>query len=152
AVLARVEDRTIYVITFLDRYFATYIEDRPNADSLGRVEFLHNLVNKEVLALIAKSLDTPPTFEDRVRLREQTNSVLQNVLYQRLVTDSIVVTEEQIADAYKQFSYEQHLRRIHFDDRAEAERVHQNLVAGRMTWKQAVAKYQPEKVNDDGDI
>src|SRR4051812_21961249 len=52
-VLARVDDRKVLVADFNDAYFASDPQYRPHPDSLGRVEFLNSMVNKEVLGITA---------------------------------------------------------------------------------------------------
>src|SRR6185295_1872061 len=94
AVIARVQDRVITAKDFSEAWFDSDPQVRPQSDSLGRVEFLNSMVNKEILALVAKSVDRPLGFEDRTTLREHTNRVLTNVLYQRMVIDSIQITEQ----------------------------------------------------------
>ena len=64
-VLARVSDRTIRVDDYVDRFFNAYIEFRPTADSLGRVEFLQRLIDKEVIASVARAAKYQETFEER---------------------------------------------------------------------------------------
>ena len=80
----------------MDAYFASYAPVRPKPDSLGRVEFLTSMVNKEVLALTALSVNRPFGFEDRATMREHTERVLSNALYQRFVLDSVVVTDDEV--------------------------------------------------------
>src|SRR5436309_5035515 len=52
-VIARVDDRLIRVYDFRDRYFSSDAETRPAPDSVGRVEFLKTMVDKEVMGLTA---------------------------------------------------------------------------------------------------
>jgi hypothetical protein len=142
-VLARVNDRVIRAGGFVDAYFSSAAEVRPNPDSLGRVEFLTSMIDKEVLALTALAIGRPLGFEDRATLRGHTQTVLSNVLYQRAVLDSAVVTDEEVSHAYRQFGRQLHLRDMVFQDRATAEQAHDALVAGRITWREAVRRSAP---------
>ena len=151
-VLARVNDSAITVRDFIRSYFNAYAADRPGVDSLGRVEFLKALINKEVLGRTARKAGYVPTFEDRVVMREYTERVLSDVLYLRAVLDSVQVTDADIQRVYDQFRYELHLRHILFADRATADRVRLDLLRGRTSWKTAVKTYsRATKDGPEGD-
>ena len=53
-VLATVQGRSIRVNEFVDRYFNSWVPTRPDPDSAGRVEFLNSMVNKEIMAYVAR--------------------------------------------------------------------------------------------------
>jgi parvulin-like peptidyl-prolyl cis-trans isomerase-like protein len=139
--LARVGPRLIRARDFVSAYFSSYAEFRPRPDSAGRLEFLDNMITKDVLALTALAVDHPLGFEERVVMNEHTQRVLANVLYRRSVTDSVVVTEDEIQKVYQQMGYEQHFRQIVLGDRATAERVRDLLTRGRLTWTEALRTY-----------
>lgn len=139
--LYRVADRQGTARQFVEFWFASLAEYRPSSDSLGRTEFLNSMVNKEVLGLTALNAGRELGFEDRATMREFTNRVLANVLFQRLVADSIRVTEEDVKAYWDQFTYEQRIRRIQLDDLATARRVHAELVGKRLKWADAVRRY-----------
>ena len=152
-VIARVGDRAIHAGDMRMRYYEMPSDGRPHPDSLGRVEFLQVLVNKELMGLIARQVNPPLGFEQRAEIRNTTNTVLQNTLYQRMVVDSLNITEEALTAAMKQFEYDVHIRRILFDDRATADRVRRELQRGAIVWAAAVKKYS--QANDslaDGDL
>ena len=153
--LARVADRRIRVADYLDAYFRSYAEYRPRPDSAGRIEFLNSMINKDVLELTALAIDRPFGFEDRITMREHTQRVLSNVIYQRAVIDSAIVTEDDLRRAYEPYRIALHLRRILFADQSTAKRVRADLVARRISWKEAVRKYSvapdSERVRD-GDL
>jgi len=153
--LARVAARTIRVSDYVDSYFNSYAEFRPRPDSAGRVEFLNSMINKEVLGLTALEINRPLGFEDRVVLREHAQRTLSNLLFQRAVLDSATVSEDEMRKAYEQHRYAIHMRRILFVDRPTANRVRADLVAGRITWSQAVRKYSTAPAEErakDGDL
>jgi hypothetical protein len=153
--LARVEQRRIIVGGFVDAYFASYAEYRPRPDEAGLREFLTSMINKEVLGLTALSINRPLGFEDRSVMREFTERVLSNTLYQRAVMDSVTVTEDELKAVYAQHQIAQHLRHILFATRPDAERVRRDLVARRIGWKNAVQKYSQAPAEDkarDGDL
>jgi hypothetical protein len=139
-VLARVQNRSIRVDRFVDAYFASYAPVRPKPDSLGRVEFLTSMVNKEVLALTALSVNRPFGFEDRATMREHTERVLSNALYQRFVLDSVVVTDDEVRRSYTQYGREQRFRRIRFDDPEAAAAVRAGLTSKSLSWDQAARR------------
>jgi PPIC-type PPIASE domain len=137
ATLARVNDRAITVRDFCNAYYASPHDVRPNADSLGRVEYLNTLITKEVLGLTALAVNRPLDFGDRNEVREFRDLTLANVLYQRMVEDSVRVTEQDIRDAHKQFGYDVRVRSLVFGDRVTAEHVRHDLIAGRTSWDKA---------------
>ena len=143
AVIARVDDRVISAYDFRERYFASDAETRPSTDRDGRLEFLNHLIDKEVMGLTALSSGLSLTSDERQQLREDTDTALQNGLYQRLITDSIAVTEQEIQDVYRQYGYEQRLQRVVFRDRSTAERVRRDLIARRIRWEEAFLRYSP---------
>src|SRR5437867_9199827 len=60
-VVARVNDKVIRVRDYLDRWFSD-IEFRPVPDSAGLAEFLRRLVDKEVIANVARSAHFEESF------------------------------------------------------------------------------------------
>ncbi len=136
-ILARVNDRPITVLTFRQSYYATPNSDRPASDSLGRVEYLNSLVTKEVLGISALAIHRPLDFTDRSKLRQERDEVLANTLYQRMVEDSVRVTEQDIRAAHAQFDRDLRLREMRFMDRTTAETVRRELIAGTTTWEDA---------------
>lgn len=152
-VLARVNDRVIRAGDYVESFFNSYAEFRPRPDSAGRLEFLNSLINKEVLGLTALSIPRSMGFEDRVVMREHSQRVLSNVLFQRAVTDSVSVTEDEVRNVYQQYAYRQRMRHILLRDRATAERVRADLLAKRIAFKDAVRKYSIAADKEhDGDM
>ena len=115
-------------------------EDRPLGDSLGRVEWLNSMINKEVLGAVARRANIPFGFEERQVMREHTQRVLSNVLFARAVIDSSQVSEEEAHQRYDRLKTEYHLKHILLADRALAEQVRRDLAAGRISWNDAAAK------------
>lgn len=154
AVLARVGAETITAREFVEAWFNSLIEFRPKPDSAGFHEFLGSMINKIVLGRLAREVDKPLTFEDRHTLRTHEERVLSNVLFQRMVLDSIRITREHIAHAHEQFQLQLRLRQIVLPDEAGAEKVRRELLAGRIGWKDAVKKYSTlySEQNPEGDI
>jgi len=140
-VIARVADRTFRFREFIDEYFYSFAEFRPKSDSLGRVEFLNTLVNKSVLGLTANEIQRPLNFEDRTQLREFKRRVTNNTLFQRYVIDSIQVSEDEVRRIYDQYKVNVHIRHIQFESLPLAQRVRIDLISGRITWKDAVRRY-----------
>jgi len=153
-VLARVNERLITAREFVDTYYNSYAEDRPTGDSLGRVEWLNSMVNKEVLGRVARAANPPLSFEDRLVMREHTQRALSNVLFLRAVLDSAVVSQDGMIATYREFPIEHHVRRIAFADPNLAEQVWKDLHAGRIKWGDAVRRYSlpQDDADRDGDI
>ncbi len=153
AVLATVAGRPITVGQFIGDYFDVYAPVRPKTDSAGRAEFLQTLVDKLVLGEVVRPMPFNPGFEQRATLRAYTARVLSNVLYQRAVLDSSVPSEAMLRDFYEKLKQEVRVQRIRLLSPSEAARVRADLVAGRITWRRAVAEHSAEKLADpDGDI
>lgn len=153
AVLATVAGRTITVRQFRGDYFDVYAPVRPKTDSAGRVEFLNTLIDKVVLGEVVRPQPFNPGFEKRATLRAHRERVLSNVLFQRAVLDSSVPGEQMLRDFYEKMKQEVRVQRIRFTSPTTAERVRSDLVAGRITWRRAVAEHSAEKLADpDGDI
>jgi parvulin-like peptidyl-prolyl isomerase len=151
-VMVRVEDRVYTADDVRNEYYNLAGGDRPPTDSTGRAEFLNTLADKEVLALVARKANPPFEVEQRADLRRSTNTIIQNMLYQRLVTDSIVVTEDEIARTLPQFKEDVRVREILFEDRATAERVRRELLRGQIGWTQAYRRYSAAADSGTGEI
>lgn len=152
--LVRVNDRVTTAREFVGLWFASHPEYRPSPDSLGRVEFLRSLINRDVMGLTALRLNPELGFEDRLTLRTFQQATLSNAVFQKLVLDSVKVSDDELMDLWHQYSYVQHFRHIVFDDRATAERVRRELIAGRIGWSAAVKQYNRSTHDQgpDGDI
>ncbi|HKQ58538.1 MAG TPA: peptidyl-prolyl cis-trans isomerase [Candidatus Eisenbacteria bacterium] len=140
-VLARVGPRVIRVTDYVNAYFAAYAPDRPHPDSLGRVEFLNIMINKEVLGQTALAINRPMGFEDRLVLREHNERLLSNALFRRFVLDSVSVTEDDVRKAHAQYGWENRYHRIRFDQPIIANRARHALAAGTLKWRDAVKRY-----------
>jgi len=154
ATLGRVDDRVFSVWEFREYWFASHVEYRPKPDSAGRHEFLQSMVNKEVLAGLARRVNRPFTFEDRANLREHTQRVLSNVVFQRLVADSAVLTEAELRHAWEQGNVSLRFQHIATADQASAARARADLVQGRIAWPAAVMRWSVAKRDKgpDGDL
>ena len=145
AVLIRVADRVVTAEDFRNSYYRSWAEYRPASDSLGRIAFLDQLVNKEVLAYVALHSNYSFGFEERMVLRQATRVSLSNVLYQRMVSDSADATDQDVERLKQEYACEKNLQHIVFGDRATAERVRQDLIAKRITWQDAHRRYSTIK-------
>jgi hypothetical protein len=155
AILARMNDRLVRARDFVEAYFSSYAEFRPRPDSAGRVQFLNTMVNKEVLAHVARRARAPETFEDRIVMAQHAQRVLSNVLFQRAVLDSVREPgEEEIRRVYAQFGHELRLQRILMRERRLAEAVRRDLAERRMTWRDAARRHStsPADSAPDGDL
>ncbi len=90
--LARVGDRITRVRDFTFYWFNAWPPDLPEPDSAGRAEFLASIVSRDLMALEAARLGIPVTFEDRLAIREYRQRMLGNILYRRVVVDSVRVS------------------------------------------------------------
>jgi hypothetical protein len=147
--ILRVGPRVTTVGAFIREWFDSYPEYRPSQDSAGRVQFLKNLVNRDVLGLTALALDLPLRFEDRHAMQEARQRSLASAVYQRFVRDSIRVSEAEVRALWETYKYLQRFRHIRVADRNAAERVRRELVSGRIAWSAAVKKYSLA-TNDKG--
>src|SRR5512146_671970 len=145
----RVGPRVSTVGDFVAGWFASYPVDRPGQDSLGRVQFLKNMMNRDILGLTAQALDRPLGFEDRVALRETRQRALADAVYRRFVRDSVTVSDDEVRSLWETFKWAGHFRHILVADRNAAERVRRDIVSGRIAWSAAVKKYSISK-NDRG--
>jgi hypothetical protein len=152
--LGRIDGHVFRVKDFRERWFASYMLDRPKTDSTGRFEFLNSMVNKEVLASLARQVNRPLTFEDRQRIREARERMLSNAVFARLVADSVRVTPEEVNHLYEQSGYALHLQQIVAAHPALVEEARAAVASGRMTWADAVKKYSSHNGDQgpDGDI
>lgn len=141
AVLARVGARTVTVRQFRDGYYAIYPTMRPKQDSLGRVEFLRNVVRKEILGQAANEVARPMTFEDRTQIRAFGERLLGNLLYSKEVNDSLDLSEPAIRRIYGYYGSELRIRHLFFTERQEAEGVRGRLLRGQLAWAAAQARY-----------
>lgn len=141
-VLGRMNDRIIRIRDFVSTYYASYAEYRPQPDSAGRAQFLNTMIDKEVLAHVARQAKRPMGFEDRMVMAEHTTRVLSNVLFQRAVLDSVPEPgEAEIRRIYDQLAWELHLQVIVVRERETAERLRRDLVARRITWPEAAKRF-----------
>lgn len=144
-VLMRVGDRVTRVGDYVREYFKSYPEYRPGQDSVGRRTFLNTLRNRDVLGMSALALDMPIGFEERLALRAERQRVLTTAVYQRLVADSVRVSEDEVRDFFNAYQYALKLRHILVPDRNAAELVRREIISGRITWAAAVRKYSIAK-------
>lgn len=146
--LARVDDKSIRVFDFRDGYYSIFAQFRPAPDSLGRAEFLENMVRKEVLAFKARELARPLSFGDRADLRAYQQRLLSNLLYTRAVSDSVDLRDATVLRVYEHYGRELKLRHLFFTDRQTAERVRGELMRGVLPWSTAMMLYASR--NADG--
>ncbi len=147
--LLRVGPRVTTVGTYVSQWYSSYPEYRPPQDSTGRVKFLQNLLNRDVLGLTALEQNRPLSFEDRLALREVRQRSLANAVYQRFVRDSVTVSEAEVRSLWETYKWLQRFRHILVADRTAAERVRRELISGRIQWSVAVKKYSIA-TNDKG--
>lgn len=152
--LLRVGPRVTTVGDFRMSWFTSYPEYRPAQDSLGRVQFLRTIMNRDIMGLTALAQNRQLRFEDRLALAETRQRSLAAAVYQRFVRDSVQVTDREVREVYETYKWRQHFRHILVADRNLAERVRRELVSGQITWPAAVKKYSIA-TNDkgpDGDL
>jgi hypothetical protein len=90
--------------------------------------------------------------EDRATLRNR-DSVYSNLLYQREVLDKVRVSDAQVLACYEYFKTKLHARRILVPELTTAQALRRDLIAGRITWSNAVRKYSTAPDRDqDGDL
>jgi parvulin-like peptidyl-prolyl isomerase len=153
-IIGRIDERVFRVHEFRERWFASYMLDRPKPDSAGRLQFLNSMVNKEVLAALARDVNRPLTFEDRSSLRETQERLLSNVVFARLIADSSHWTMDEVRHVYEQGNYRLHVQHIVVDHPAVAEQARADVAGKRMDWTQAVRQYSNGRGDQgpDGDL
>ena len=139
--LARVGDRITRVRDFTFYWFNAWPPDLPEPDSAGRAEFLASIVSRDLMALEAARLNIPVTFEDRLAIREYRQRMLGNILYRRVVVDSVRISEEDVKRHWESFRYEVRASHILFRDEETAQQVRADLLAHKLTWEEAVTRY-----------
>lgn len=147
--LARVGPRVTTVGSYVREWYGSYPEYRPAQDSAGRVQFLKNIIHRDVIGLTATALDLPLRFEERLALREARQRALATAAYSRFVNDSVQVSEDEVRALWKTYGYLQHFRHIRVADRNAAERIRRELLSGKLSWSAAVKKYSLA-TNDKG--
>jgi hypothetical protein len=152
AILGRIDGRVFRVFEFRDRWFASYLLDRPKNDSAGRYEFLNAMVNKEVLAALARAAARPLGFEDRAALRETRQRLLSNATFARLIADSVRYTNDEVRHLYEQGSHQLRLQRIVAAGPEAAEQARADVVGKRLSWADAVRRYSKGGTGPDGDL
>lgn len=152
-VLLRVDADALTVQDFITRYYGSYPENRPHTDEAGRRAFLGTLENAMVLRRAALDRNRPFDFGERAIMREHTDRVLSNVLYQRAIMDSAQVTEPELREMFSMLKTEIRLREITFRQLAPAQRLYDQLRAKKITWEEAYRQHhQLEKKADLGDL
>jgi hypothetical protein len=136
-VLARIDDRAIQARDYDERFFNSHMEYRPTQDSVGRADFLQRLVDKEVLASVARAANYQLTFQERAQMEAFVQSTLGNRLFERTVMDSVKVTDAEAESVYVQMKREIRLARVRFGSIETAERMRRDLVAGHTSMARA---------------
>jgi len=153
AVLIRVNDRVVRVRDFVEDYFAGWAEYRPAPDSAGRVQLMNQILNKEILASVALKTKAEFGFEERLVMRGHAQRVLSNVLYERLVLDSVNVTDAEVEQLKAEYSCEKNLHQIVVPDMPTAQRLRQELLDKKIDWKAATRRYpQTGKLHQPEDL
>jgi hypothetical protein len=134
---------------FVQAYFAQLARYQPLPDSSGRVEFLGQLITREILSCVALQVNKPLDYADRAELRRNNTDVLSNVLYRRMIQDSVQVSDAEVAALRQKYHFQKRMQHILFADQATAERVRADLAGKRIPWAQAQARYSKAK-NDSG--
>jgi hypothetical protein len=142
-ILAKVADREISVYDFRDAYFLSDATIRPRGDSLGRAEFLTNMIRKEVLGLAALSGDHRLGFEQRSALREYQRTLISNRFYELAVRDVPEVPEDSLRKVFDYMCVELRPRVLTYPERAEAEAASAALASGRSTFDALLAGLNP---------
>jgi hypothetical protein len=142
-VIARVGERAVRVYDYRESYFLVDPQVRSASDSLGRAEFLTNMVKKDVLGLTAQTAGYTLNFEDRATLRNHRATLLANRLFELAVLDVPKIPDDSLRKVYPYYGWEQRMRMLFFSDRAQAEASRLALVRGTRTWGALAAKYTP---------
>ena len=139
-VLATVGARKITVYDYRYDYFLSDATLRPSTDSLGRVQFLQDLIDKETLGQAALETGYQFSFEDRADFREYRNTTLSNRLLATTKT-ATQISDDSLHKVVDYYARELKVRLLFFATREQAEYVRQQLIGGRLTWSVALQRY-----------
>src|SRR5207302_9684524 len=114
---------------------------RPAPDSLGRIQALRDLEDRDVLGQAAQKTGHPFSFEDRADLRNHRSQTLSNALFMHEVKSVPSISDDSLKKVTTYYSRELKLRLLYFASREQAEGTRMQLVGGRLTWAAAAAKY-----------
>ena len=142
-ILATIGDRRVRVIDYRVGYFGLSGQNRPGTDSLGRAEFLTNMIRKDVLGLRALQAGYKLNFEDRAQIREIHNTVISNRLFEREVLVNEAVPEDSIRYVYDLYKYDIRARLLFFTDRGEALTALESLRKKKLRWEALAATHTP---------
>ena len=140
---------------FRERWFASYLLDRPRTDSAGRHEFLNSMVNKEVLAALAREVEPAAGVRGPRRpARDPAAPALQRHL--RPPGDRLRALHERRGAAPLRAGRAtgSTCSASSRPTRPTAERARADVVAKRLTWAEAVKKYSTGRGDKgpDGDL
>lgn len=150
--LAKVGDRRISVLDFRESYFDSDPRIRSRGDSLGRAEFLTNMMRKEVLGLTALSAGYSLGFEERAILRAFQSTQISNRLFEVGVMAVPEVPEDSLRKVYGWMCQEIRARALSFPERAEADAAYASLRRGRTTFEAIEARLRPEATKPRQDL
>lgn len=142
-ILATIGDRKVRVIDYRVGYFGLSGQNRPGTDSLGRAEFLTNMIRKDVLGLRALTAGYRLNFEDRAQIREIHNTVISNRLFEREVLVNEAVPEDSLRWVYDLYKYDIRARMLFFTDRNEALNALDNLRKKKLRWETLALAHTP---------
>jgi hypothetical protein len=140
-VLARFQGDPIRASEVVARYYDALPNERPEADSSGRAQWLHTMVDQRVMGALAREVNRPFGFEDRATMRGYEQRILSNEVFQRYVLDSLVEDTTAAHRLWDEMLTIRHLRWMLCTDKATATRVRDALAKKTMTWADAYAKY-----------
>lgn len=143
AILAKVADRKVNVLAYRTYFFSGDPRIRSKSDSLGRAEFLTNMIRKEVLGLTALSAGINLGFEDRLTLRDFRANTLSNRLFETAVLNGPQVSEDSLRKVHAMLCYDVRARVLNFSERAPAEAARRSLASGATTWEKLAAQLAP---------
>jgi hypothetical protein len=139
-VLATVGERKITIYDFRYYYFLSDATLRPSPDSLGRAQFLHDLIDKEILGQAALQTKYEFSFADRADYRDARNAILANALF-RTTVDATPIPEDSLRRIASYYARDLRLRLLYFTNREQAEGIRHELISGRLPWAVAQARY-----------
>jgi hypothetical protein len=139
-VLATIGSRRITVYDFRYNYYLSDATLRPMPDSTGRVQFLHDLIGKEILGQAALQTSYQLSFADRAELRDFRSTVLSNALFSS-TKDTTPISEDSLRKVASYYARDLRLKLLYFPTREQAEEMRRELIAGRLPWSVAQARY-----------
>ena len=116
-------------------------------DPNGKTQLLNSVIKKKLLVAEAKKYGIDTLDFVKKAVERAAEDIYVQVLLNEVQRQNAQVTEDEARKWYQQndtlfnFDYRYHIQQLVFADKELAEKVHKQLVKGKITWEEAVKKY-----------